>query len=54
MANRDPILRSWGYHDSVVKFDNTNSLVRFENKKVSSVSKNVPAYYNAGVVVVNL
>jgi hypothetical protein len=41
---------------SVVKFYNAvSSLVRFENKIFpSNLKKNFPAFYNAGVVVVNL
>jgi hypothetical protein len=39
---------------SVVKFYATGSLVCFEHKKVFFYLKNTLAYYNAGVVVVNL
>jgi hypothetical protein len=42
------------YNASVVNFYNaTGSLARFENKKNSTL-KNALAYYNAGVVAVNL
>jgi hypothetical protein len=42
------------YDASVVKIYNaTGSLVRFE-KKIPSTLKNALAYYNAGVVAVNL
>jgi hypothetical protein len=36
------------------KINATGSLVRFENKSLFHFEKNVQAYYNAGVVVVNL
>jgi hypothetical protein len=38
------------YNASVVNFCNdTNSLVRFENKNIYTTFKNALAYYNAGI-----
>jgi hypothetical protein len=43
------------YKASAVKIYNaTSSLVRFENKNIFFLLKNALAYYNAGVVAVNL
>jgi hypothetical protein len=35
-------------------YNTMSSLVRFENKNIFFCFKNAPAYYNAGVEVVNL
>jgi hypothetical protein len=43
------------YNTSAVNFYNArSSLVRFENKNIFFYLENALAYYNAGVVVVNL
>jgi hypothetical protein len=49
VSDQEPILRSW--QSSAVKiYSAASSLVRFENKNISSTLKNVLAYYNADVV----